>query len=75
MLWPAAPLVGEERIFQIVAQVGVGKGEIPVLIEILPEEIVLCLPRVLQGRQVHAVNAFARSSRNMVAVSGMIRIM
>ena len=54
----ADPTVGKERVSQIVTEVGVSEGEIPVLVEIFSEEGVLGLPGVLQRRQVHIPRYF-----------------
>ena len=49
----AHPLVRKQRIFQIVAQVGVGKGQVAVLRKIVPKQIVVRLARVLPRREPH----------------------
>jgi len=45
--------VRKKRVFQIIAQIRVGKSQIAIFVEIFPEQIVLRLPRVLQRCQPH----------------------
>ena len=50
------PFVGKEGVFQVVAEIGVGEGKIAELVVILPEQVVLRLPGVLERGQSHPVD-------------------
>ncbi len=49
--------VCEHGVLQVEAEVGVGKGKVAVLAEVVPEVLVLRLPGVLQRREPHLVDA------------------
>jgi len=50
------PSVGEQGVFQVVAHIDIGEGQITVLTVLLAEEVVFRLAGELEGRQTHLVD-------------------